>query len=132
MGEKSRAFLEKKMIPPKGDFSKRQKLKSFCLESFSLRDHPLWGFLREKSRAFLEKKSRAFLYKMGEKSRAFLICLSFILFSIPRGDDFFFQVFSFKAFSFSKRKAPLFFTKSSPEEIPKKTFFGIFLRSRTK
>jgi hypothetical protein len=52
----------------------------------------------EKSRAFLEKKSGAFLYEMGEKSRAFLekksraflyksICLSFILFSIPRGDD---------------------------------------------
>jgi hypothetical protein len=31
------------MIPPKGDFSKRQKLKSFCLESFSLQGHPLWG-----------------------------------------------------------------------------------------
>jgi hypothetical protein len=41
----------------------------------------------EKSSAFLEKNSEAILYKMGEKSRAFLIGLSFILFSIPRGDD---------------------------------------------
>jgi hypothetical protein len=57
MGEKSRAFLEKKS-------------RAFLYK------------MGEKSRAFLEKNSEAILYKMGEKSRAFLICLSFIL---PQG-----------------------------------------------
>ncbi len=66
-------MLKKKMIPTSWGFTRKSTSKACRNEkrSFSLRDHPLWGFLFEKSRAFLEKKSRAFLEKNRKEKQSF-------------------------------------------------------------
>jgi hypothetical protein len=58
------------MIPLKGDFSKRQKLKSFCLESFSLQGPIFYpSSKRQKLKSFcLESFS---LRGEKEKAKAF-------------------------------------------------------------